>query len=160
MVPGRARRAYATIAAQKLTPTGQAGGIFASDLSCTNEARPPSTYRARTIRPSGRVAALTIPAAELAVITHMGPHHDVDRAYGSLGSYVAEHAIGIDGPLREFYVAGAHDTADESLWRTEIGWPISHLDQIHEQAPSAVTGSGHLSELHPSYHATTQDEGR
>jgi hypothetical protein len=28
--------------------------------------------------------------------------------------------------LRELYPVGAHDTADETLWRTEIGWPIFH----------------------------------
>lgn len=81
---------------------------------------------AEAIRPSGRVAALTVPAVEVAVISHIGSRHDVDRAYGSLGSYVAEHALGVDGPLREFYVVGAHDTDDETLWRTEIGWPICH----------------------------------
>ncbi len=36
---------YATIAAQKLTPTGQASGIFASELFTHDEARP-STYHA------------------------------------------------------------------------------------------------------------------
>ena len=119
---------YATITAEKVTPAGQAGGIFASDLFM-HERGEATVYVpcAEPIRPSGRVASLTIPAVELAVITHLGPHHDVDRAYGALGSYVAEHALGIDGPLREFYVTGAHDTADESLWRTEIGWPIFHI---------------------------------
>jgi hypothetical protein len=37
---------------------------------------------------------------------------------------VAEHALGVDGPLREFYVVGSHETADQTRWRTEIGWPI------------------------------------
>jgi effector-binding domain-containing protein len=81
---------------------------------------------AEPVRPggAGRVTSLAIPAVELAVITHLGSHHDIDRAYGALGSYVAEHALGVDGPPREFYVIGAHDTADESLWHTEIGWPV------------------------------------
>jgi effector-binding domain-containing protein len=50
--------------------------------------------------------------------------HEVDRAYGALGSYVVEHALGVDGPLREFYPVGVHETDDQTLWRTEIGWPI------------------------------------
>jgi hypothetical protein len=50
----------------------------------------------------------------------------VDRAYGSLGAYVTEHALGVEGPLREFYVVASHETADQTLWRTEIGWPIFH----------------------------------
>ena len=48
----------------------------------------------------------------------------MDRSYGALGAYVAEHAICIDGPLREFYVVSPNDTRDEALWRTEIGWPV------------------------------------
>jgi hypothetical protein len=30
----------------------------------------------------------------------------------------------VDGPLCEYYLAGAHDTPDQDRWRTEIGWPI------------------------------------
>jgi len=118
---------YAIIAAQKLTPSGQAGGIFASDLF-THDRGEATVYLpcAEPIRPTGRVAPLTVPAVELAVITHLGSHHDVDRAYGSLGAYVAEHALGVEGPLREFYVVASHETADQTLWRTEIGWPIFH----------------------------------
>jgi effector-binding domain-containing protein len=118
---------YAIIAAQKLTPSGQAGGIFANDLF-THERGEATVYLpcAEPIRPTGRVAPLTVPAVELAVITHLGSHHDVDRAYGSLGAYVTEHALGVEGPLREFYFVASHETADQTLWRTEIGWPIFH----------------------------------
>ena len=49
---------------------------------------------------------------------------DVDRAYGSLAAYVAERALGIDGPIREIYLVGASETDDTSRWRTEIGWPV------------------------------------
>jgi effector-binding domain-containing protein len=58
------------------------------------------------------------------VITHVGTPAEIDRAYGALAAYVAEHALAIDGPLREYYVIGSHETPDESAWRTEIGWPI------------------------------------
>jgi hypothetical protein len=37
---------------------------------------------------------------------------------------VAEHALAVEGPIREYYVVGGHETANESDWRTEIGWPI------------------------------------
>ena len=72
----------------------------------------------------GRVAPLTVPAAELAVITHAGSHADVDRAYGALATYVSGHALRVDGPIREYYLVGRHDTPDENAWRTEICWPI------------------------------------
>jgi hypothetical protein len=44
------------------------------------------------------------------------------------GSYATTHEISIDGPLREYYLRGAGDTADEAEWRTEIGWPIFRAD--------------------------------
>ncbi len=72
----------------------------------------------------GRVAPVVVPAAELAVITHAGSHADVDRAYGALGTYVASHALRVDGPIREYYLVGRRDTPEENAWRTEIGWPI------------------------------------
>ena len=33
-------------------------------------------------------------------------------------------AATVDGPIREYYLVGPSDTRDESLWQTEIGWPI------------------------------------
>ena len=32
--------------------------------------------------------------------------------------------LAIQGPLREYYPIRHLDTADESRWLTEIGWPI------------------------------------
>ncbi|MCO6007091.1 GyrI-like domain-containing protein [Actinoallomurus purpureus] len=72
----------------------------------------------------GRVTSLVIPAAELAVITHPGPPADVDRAYGTPATYVARHALAVDGPIREYYLVGRRETADTSRWRTEIGRPV------------------------------------
>ena len=37
---------------------------------------------------------------------------------------MTDHALQVDGPIREYYLVGRHDTPDESAWRTEIGWPI------------------------------------
>jgi len=37
---------------------------------------------------------------------------------------VSSHALQVDGPVREYYLVGRHDTADEAAWRTEICWPI------------------------------------
>ena len=48
----------------------------------------------------------------------------MDRSYGALATYVSEHTLAIEGPVREYYLVGRHDTDDEQAWRTEIGWPI------------------------------------
>lgn len=115
----------ATLAAQDSTVTGLAGGIYADELfteargeamlflPCTGE-----------IRPAGRVKSVIVPGAELATIVHAGPHTDLDRSYGALAAYVAEHALAVPGPIREYYLADLADTPDQERWRTRIGWPI------------------------------------
>jgi hypothetical protein len=57
------------------------------------------------------------------VITNIG-RTDVDRSQGALPTYVSERTLAIEGPVREYYVVGLHDTGYQQAWRTEIGWPI------------------------------------
>ncbi len=118
---------HATVASQRLTPVGPVGGMFANDFF-TQERGEATIYVpcARPIRTTGRVASITVPECDLALVTHVGNHNDVDRSYGSLAVYVAEYAVGVDGPIREIYHVGSRETSDESKWRTEIGWPIFH----------------------------------
>ncbi|GAA3232977.1 MerR family transcriptional regulator [Pseudonocardia petroleophila] len=73
---------------------------------------------------AGRVRPVALPAEELAVAVHAGPHDDIDVTYGELGVWVAEQAVGLAGPVRETYLVGPHDTADRAAWRTEIGLPV------------------------------------
>jgi DNA-binding transcriptional MerR regulator len=75
---------------------------------------------------SDRASVVEIPAAELAVTVHHGPFGDLDRAYGALGTYVAEREIGVDGPIREHYLVTADDTDDESRHKAEVCWPVFH----------------------------------
>jgi DNA-binding transcriptional MerR regulator len=116
---------YAMVAAQRLSPLGPAGGLFANDFF-THERGEATVYIpcAEPIRSTGRVASMTVPECDLALVTHIGNHSDVDRAYGLLAAYVAEYAVGVDGPIREVYLVGIRESSDESKWRTEIGWPI------------------------------------
>jgi DNA-binding transcriptional MerR regulator len=116
---------YATLAARNLAANGAAGGVFTDEVFTRHRGQvtifvPCSV----TVRPMGRVTSLMVPPAELAVIEHAGPPGEVDRAYGTLASYVARHALAVDGPIREYYLVGQRDTPDTSRWRTEIGWPI------------------------------------
>ena len=69
----------------------------------------------------GRVRLTEITGIEAAVAVHDGPPEDIDRTYGALGTAVAERAIGVDGPIREYYPDG-FDTVDPH--RTEICWPV------------------------------------
>jgi len=76
---------------------------------------PPST---------GRVHAVELPAAELAVATHVGEHDGIEVTYGELGTWVVENAMSVAGPVREVYRVGPRDADDPGEWRTEIGWPV------------------------------------
>ncbi len=37
---------------------------------------------------------------------HRGAYEDLDRTYGALGGYVAEHGIGTNDPVRELNLIG------------------------------------------------------
>jgi DNA-binding transcriptional MerR regulator len=115
----------AALAAQHKVATGPVGGLYSSALF--SRARGEVTMFIPcdgTIRATGRITPLVVPAVELATLLHEGSYANFDLAYGSLGTYVAEHALAIEGPLREYYLVGPSDTPEESAWRTEIGWPI------------------------------------
>jgi DNA-binding transcriptional MerR regulator len=119
----------ATVRAQHVGAAGPSGGVFASELFQHDRGEAMVFVPVQgPVRPIGRVTPLTVPAAELAVISHYGPLSDADLSYAKLGSYTAAHEISVDGPLREYYLRGADDTADEAEWRTEIGWPIFRAD--------------------------------
>jgi DNA-binding transcriptional MerR regulator len=116
---------YATLGAQSAEPAGPPGGIYADELF-THEAGRATVFVPcdRDLRATGRVVGTVIPPTELATIQHSGPHKDIDQAYGALAAYVAAHELAVDGPIREYYLVGLHDTNDAAAWRTEIGWPI------------------------------------
>jgi DNA-binding transcriptional MerR regulator len=116
---------YATLAAQSVPAAGPAGGIYADELFADELGQATVFVPCRgTLRPTGRVAPTIVPPVELATIVHLGPHNDIDRAYGALAAYVASHELAVDGPIREYYLVGRHDSSDTTAWRTEIGWPI------------------------------------
>ncbi len=70
---------------------------------------------------SGRVRLREVAGIEAAVAMHPGPASETDRTYGALGTVVAERAIGVDGPIREYYPDGFDPAGD---YRTEICWPV------------------------------------
>jgi DNA-binding transcriptional MerR regulator len=105
-------------------PIGPPGGLYDNALFESGRGHV-LVYRATAQPPhSGRVHAVTLPAAELAVSTHAGEHDDIDVTYGELGAWVVANALVVDGPVRETYSVGPRDAADPAAWRTEIGWPV------------------------------------
>ncbi|MET8878842.1 MerR family transcriptional regulator [Nocardia sp. NPDC004604] len=116
---------HATLTAQGLAPAGPAGGIYSDEVFTDHRGETtifvPCTG---TVRPVGRVRPAVVPAVELAVMCHLGSPVDADRTYAALATYVARNALGVPGPIREYYIVGQRETADSSRWRTEIGWPV------------------------------------
>lgn len=115
----------ATLSAQGINPAGPLGGIYDTELFTEGRGRVTIFLPSDPLpQPVGRVSTTVIPSAELATIVHLGSSTEVDRTYGALADYVTRHALAVDGPIREYYLVGPSDTPNESLWQTEIGWPI------------------------------------
>ncbi|HEX9540145.1 MAG TPA: MerR family transcriptional regulator [Streptosporangiaceae bacterium] len=118
----------AALAGQQMT--GPPGGMYDNELF-TEDRGAMIVYHPVANPPTvGRVRPVTLPAAELAVTVHRGAHRDLDISYGQLGAYVTDHALAVAGPVREAYLVGPRDTADQDSWRTEIGWPIFRVSPI------------------------------
>jgi DNA-binding transcriptional MerR regulator len=121
---------HATVKAQKLTRTGAPGGIFANSLFSHGRGEATLFIPCNgTVRSAARVSGLVIPEIDIASLVHEGAYATVDMTYGALATYVARHALPMQGPIREYYLCGSQDTADERAWRTEIGWPIFQTGQ-------------------------------
>jgi DNA-binding transcriptional MerR regulator len=72
----------------------------------------------------GRVAPYVVPGAELAVLLHEGSIRDLDQTFAALGKFVLERAIGVEGPIREYYLVTPFESPDELRHKTEVAWPI------------------------------------
>jgi DNA-binding transcriptional MerR regulator len=115
----------ATLEAQGVSTRGTAGALFDEALFADGGGTITVFMSCDpAFAPVGRSEPLVVPAAELAMVTHLGSHADIDIAYGALADHVSRQALGIDGPLREYYLEGPQTGAEERAWRTRIGWPI------------------------------------
>ncbi len=105
---------HAAVGAAGITP-GIGGGLYPGELFEVEvadivaflpvPADVPGTSRAKVIE---------IPGAELAVAVHRGPFAELDRTYAAVGTHVAERELGVDGPIREYYLETD----------IEVCWPI------------------------------------
>jgi DNA-binding transcriptional MerR regulator/effector-binding domain-containing protein len=126
----------ASLAAAGLTAAGPYGGLFDGDffelersevtafVPVTSETGLVGAGAGVGLDPAGRVRLLEIPTVEAAVAVHEGAFSEIDRTYAALGEVVAERAIGVDGPIREYYLVSSADTDDVGKHRTEVCWPV------------------------------------
>jgi len=121
------------LAGTGLAPAGALGALFPGEffelerseitvfLPVETAAGDGARLSAGRVPSAGRVRLTEIGGTEAAVAVHDGPAQDVDRTYAALGTAVAERAIGVDGPIREYYPDGFGAAVPH---RTEICWPV------------------------------------
>jgi len=120
--------AMAELSSLGLEETGPCGGLYDNELFTEEHGHVMAYLTVASAPVAGRVGPVEVPAAELAVTMHQGPHDDIDVAYGELGAWVADQALALAGPVHETYLVGPRDTSDSSAWQTEIGWPVFRVD--------------------------------
>ena len=116
------------MSATGLTAAGPYGGLFHGDFFELERSEVtafvPVAAGAVGLDPAGSVRLIQIPAVEAAVAVHEGAFSEIDRTYAAVGEVVAERAIGVDGPIREYYLVSSADTDDVAKHRTEVCWPV------------------------------------
>lgn len=118
---------YAILGTAGVQPSGRPGALYPAELFEAEVGEVVAFVpTSSAVACSGRVAMREIPAAELAVAVHQGPFAELDQTYAELGKYITARAIGVDGPIREYYVLSYFDTPDESRHVTEVCWPVFH----------------------------------
>jgi len=130
--PAWGTRAFALIRAVVenlgLGPEGAPGALFQGDFFELERGRltafvPVARTDPLPPLPQGPVRWHEIPAIDAAVAVHEGPLSQIDRTYGAVGTAVAQRAIGVQGPVREYFVVGGPDWEDAGR-RTEVCWPV------------------------------------
>jgi effector-binding domain-containing protein len=105
---------HAAVAAAGVTP-GVGGGLYPGALFEVEVADIVAFLPVPTsVNGTQRAEVIEIPAAELAVAVHRGPFAELDRTYAAVGTYIVERELGVDGPIREYYL-------DDDI---EVCWPI------------------------------------
>ncbi len=122
-------RLTAVVARSGVTPTGTAGALYEPEIPDDGaqpvEALLPVPGPFALPVGEGEVAFGEVPAVRVAVLVHAGSYDDIGDTYRALGAWVARHAEPTGERIREWYVVGPSDTADDTAWRTEIAWPIT-----------------------------------
>jgi len=123
-------RLYRAIAEAGSEPAGPAGATYPLDYFTDDAGEVlayvpvPAGHAMATTTSAAGLELLDLPARRVAIALHQGSFDEVDRTYGALGSHVAEHDRTLPEPVREIYLVGPGDTADQADYRTEICWPV------------------------------------
>jgi DNA-binding transcriptional MerR regulator len=117
------RELYGSLESAQIAPAGP-GGAFYSGAFFEQEHGEVTAFVPVLPHTRGGPRRTEISGGEFAVAVHEGSFAELDRTYAALGTFVADRAIGVAGPIREHYLVSAFDTDDESAHRTEVCWPV------------------------------------
>jgi DNA-binding transcriptional MerR regulator len=119
---------YGALGLAQAAPIGPGGALYDADFFEAGEGQVvafvPLSAEAQAV-PAG-LDRFEVPAATLAVATHVGPFEELDRTYGLLGRSVIDRSLATTGSIREYYLMSPGDTDDPAQFRTEVCWPIHH----------------------------------
>jgi DNA-binding transcriptional MerR regulator len=117
------RELYGALEASGIEPAGP-GGAFYSGAFFEQEQGEITAFVPIESSAGAGPRRVEISGGDYAIVVHRGSFAELDRTYAALGTFVADRAIGIAGPIREHYLVSALDTDDESAHRTEVCWPV------------------------------------
>jgi DNA-binding transcriptional MerR regulator len=118
---------HTALAQAMVSPSGPGGALYSEEFFEEGAGEVTVFVPVRSRLPgTGRATAFEVPAAQLAIATHVGTFQDIDRTYGALGRHVAEHHVEIAGPIREYYIVTCADNYGVVPRRIEVCWPIFH----------------------------------
>jgi DNA-binding transcriptional MerR regulator len=121
-IQGWCGQAFATLFSRLAgPPVGPPGALYGE--SFFTEAAGEVTAYVPVAQPA--TGTSTMPGGPCAVATHTGPYSDLDQTYAALGSWVAGHADGAPGPIREIYLTDPSAAADPAHFRTDVCWPLT-----------------------------------
>jgi effector-binding domain-containing protein len=115
-------------------PSGPAGALYPPELADDGveevEAYLPIARPVGLRTRRDGVVVSEVPAARVAVLTHVGAYDSIADTYRHLGAWVAQHAEHAGQPVREVYLVSYAETADTDRFRTEVHWPITITEEV------------------------------
>jgi effector-binding domain-containing protein len=84
----------------------------------------------------GAVGPGTLPGGLVVHTWHKGPYENLQDTYHALEGWIKRHGYDFQGAPWEVYWTGPDDEEDPKNWRTQVFWPIKHIDEAEQESLS------------------------